>query len=46
MRSKLLRAHLNELFVFDVAARTGSFSKAARELGMTQSAVSHHVANL
>jgi DNA-binding transcriptional LysR family regulator len=46
MRPKLLRAHLNELFVFDVAARTGSFSKAARELGMTQSAVSHHVANL
>jgi LysR family transcriptional regulator, glycine cleavage system transcriptional activator len=46
MRSKLLRARLNELFVFDVAARTGSFSNAARELGMTQSAVSHHVANL
>lgn len=46
MRSKLLRAHLNELFVFDVAARSGSFSKAARELGMTQSAVSHHVASL
>lgn len=46
MRSKLLRARLNELFVFDVAARSGSFSKAARELGMTQSAVSHHVASL
>ncbi len=46
MRTKLLRAHLNELFVFHVAARTGSFSKAARELGMTQSAVSHHVAGL
>jgi LysR family glycine cleavage system transcriptional activator len=46
MRSKVLRARLNELFVFDVAARSGSFSKAARELGMTQSAVSHHVASL
>jgi DNA-binding transcriptional LysR family regulator len=46
MRSKLLRARLNELFVFDVTARAGSFSKAARELGMTQSAVSHHVASL
>lgn len=46
MSYKLLRARLNELFVFDVAARTGSFSKAARELGMTQSAVSHHVASL
>jgi LysR family transcriptional regulator, glycine cleavage system transcriptional activator len=46
MPSKLLRARLNELFVFDAAARMGSFSKAARELGMTQSAVSHHVASL
>jgi LysR family transcriptional regulator, glycine cleavage system transcriptional activator len=46
MRSNVLRAHLNELFVFSVAARTSSFSKAARELGMTQSAVSHHVAGL
>ena len=46
MRSKFLRARLNELFVFDVAARAGSFSKAARELGMTQSAVSHHIASL
>jgi LysR family transcriptional regulator, glycine cleavage system transcriptional activator len=46
MRSQLLRARLNEVFVFAAAARTGSFSKAARELGMTQSAVSHHVASL
>src|SRR5262245_58130605 len=46
MRSKLLRSRLNELFVFDAAARSGSFSKAARELGMTQSAVSHHIASL
>lgn len=46
MRYKLLRGHLNELFIFDAAARGGSFSKAARELGLTQSAVSHHIANL
>jgi LysR family glycine cleavage system transcriptional activator len=46
MRPRLLRAHLNELFVFHLAARTGSFSKSARELGMTQSAVSHHIASL
>jgi DNA-binding transcriptional LysR family regulator len=46
MQSKLLRARLNELFVFGVAARSGNFSKAARELGMTQSAVSHHIASL
>lgn len=46
MRSRLLQRRLRELLVFEVAARVGSFSASGRELGMTQSAVSHHVANL
>lgn len=46
MRSKLLRASLGDLLVFDAAATAGSFSEAARLLGMTQSAVSHHIAAL
>lgn len=37
---------LNALAVFEVAARTGSFTAAARELGIAQSAVSRHVSNL
>lgn len=35
-----------EVMVFAAAARHGSFTAAARELGVTQSAVSHHVAHL
>jgi len=46
MASSLLHQHLHELSVFEAAARAGSFSAAGRELGMTQSAVSHHVATL
>lgn len=34
------------LRAFEIAARHGSFSKAAKELAVTQSAVSHHVKNL
>lgn len=40
------RLPLNGLAVFEVAARRGSFSDAARDLGMTQSAVSHQIAGL
>ncbi len=46
MRLSLLRSRLNEIAVFECAARAGSFSAAGRELGMTQSAVSHHIAAL
>ena len=37
---------LNAVRVFVAAARAGSLSAAARQLGMTQSGVSHHVATL
>lgn len=37
---------LNPLHVFEVAARLGSFSRAAEELNVTQSAVSRQVATL
>jgi len=37
---------LNSIRVFAEAAREGSFSRAARALGMTQGGVSHHVAAL
>ena len=40
------RLPLHRLAVFEAAARHGSFSTAGRELGMTQSAVSHHIADL
>jgi len=40
------RVPLHRLAVFEAAARHGSFSTAARELGMTQSAVSHQIADL
>ena len=46
MPSPPTRRLLNELAVFDAAARHASFSAAARALGLTQSAVSHHVAGL
>jgi DNA-binding transcriptional LysR family regulator len=36
----------NALFTFEVAARLGSFSRAARELNVTQPAVSHAIAAL
>ncbi|WP_322012701.1 LysR substrate-binding domain-containing protein [Paraburkholderia sp. J12] len=44
MRSKL--PPLNALRVFEVAARAGSYSAAARELNLTHGAVSRHIANL
>src|SRR5437773_8884890 len=34
---------LNALLVFETAARHGSFTRAAGELGVTQTAVSHQV---
>jgi LysR family glycine cleavage system transcriptional activator len=37
---------LNNLIAFDAAARLRSFSKAAEELGITQSAVSQQVQKL
>lgn len=37
---------LNSLVVFEAAGRLGSFSAAARELGMTQAAVSYAIARL
>lgn len=40
------RRLLNELAVLEAAARHSGFSAAGRELGLTQSAVSHHVARL
>ncbi|MFK4444805.1 LysR family glycine cleavage system transcriptional activator [Caballeronia udeis] len=44
MRSKL--PPLNALRVFEVAARAGSYSAAARELNLTHGAVSRHIAVL
>ncbi len=46
MAHRPARRLLNELVVFETAARLANFSAAGRELGMTQSAVSHHVAHL
>ncbi|HEY9213308.1 MAG TPA: LysR substrate-binding domain-containing protein [Ancylobacter sp.] len=46
MRERRHRVPLHRLAVFEAAARHGSFSKAAREFGMTQSAVSHQIADL
>lgn len=40
------RLPLQRLAVFEAAARYRGFSAAARELGMTQSAVSHQIASL
>ncbi len=44
LRRKLPSA--NSLFVFEAAARTGSFSIAAQELNVTQPAVSNSIAKL
>ena len=37
---------LNPMHVFHIAARSGSFSRAAQEMGVTQSAVSRQVSTL
>ncbi len=37
---------LNALRAFEVAARHGNFSRAARELGVAQPAITRHIANL
>lgn len=37
---------LKALFAFEAASRHGSFSRAAEELGVTPSAVSHHIQKL
>lgn len=44
--SRLSRLDLNLLHVFDVVAREGNLSEAARALSVTQSAVSHAIARL
>jgi DNA-binding transcriptional LysR family regulator len=46
MASSLSRRRIYDLVVFAAAARAGTFSRAAQELAMTQSAVSHHIAGL
>src|SRR5215472_10943097 len=46
MPSELLRLSLRGLVVFEAAARHGRFAAAARELAMSQAAVSQHVATL
>ena len=46
MRERRHLVPLHRLAVFEAAARHGSFSTAAREIGMTQSAVSHQIADL
>jgi LysR family glycine cleavage system transcriptional activator len=46
MASGARRLPLQRLAVFEAAARHRGFSAAARELGMTQSAVSHQIAAL
>ena len=47
VRPRLRRLErLQRLVVFEAAARTGGFSAAARELGITQPAVTRHVAAL
>jgi DNA-binding transcriptional LysR family regulator len=46
MASSLSRRRIYDLVVFAAAARAGTFSRAAHELAMTQSAVSHHIAGL
>lgn len=45
-RSRLTQLDLNLLHVFDVVAREGNLSEAARTLAVTQSAVSHAIARL
>src|SRR5262247_3367986 len=44
--SRLNQLDLNLLHVFDVVAREGNLSEAARALSVTQSAVSHAIARL
>src|SRR5262245_66594595 len=44
--SRLSQLDLNLLHVFDVVAREGNLSEAARGLSVTQSAVSHAIARL
>lgn len=46
MASSLSRRRIYDLVVFAEAARAGTFSRAAHELAMTQSGVSHHIAGL
>jgi LysR family transcriptional regulator, glycine cleavage system transcriptional activator len=46
MHSELSRLPLRRLVVFEAAARLGRFVAAARELGMSQAAVSQHMAML
>lgn len=46
---RALRKHLpslNALYVFEAAARLGSFSRAADELGISQPAISHRIREL
>lgn len=45
-RFRRLQPHLTALPVFEAAARLGSFTRAAAELGVSQPSVSRHIANL
>ena len=46
MKKTLSSPVMNGLRCFDAAARTGSFTRAAAELNLTQGAISQHVKNL
>lgn len=41
-----MRENFNDLFAFLVVAREGSFTRAAAQLGVSQSALSHGLRNL
>jgi LysR family glycine cleavage system transcriptional activator len=45
-QGRLVALPLKSLLAFETVARNGSFSKAARELNVTQSAISHQIKNL
>lgn len=46
MRMKRLLPPLKALLAFEAAARRGSFTRAGEELGLAQSAISRHIAQL
>lgn len=46
MRMKRLLPPLGALLAFEAAARRGSFTRAGEELGLAQSAISRHIAQL
>ncbi|MBP7574460.1 MAG: LysR family transcriptional regulator, partial [Rhodoferax sp.] len=46
MATRFQQPAINNLIAFEAAARTGSFTKAADELSISQPAVSHAMRNL